>query len=90
MKLILTPQHAHNLNLTYEVKNQVLTLTLNGVSDTFDFTDLPDGVASGFESTLEINPILYAQKENSEVTVHMIYWYDKETDEVTQVRTVEL
>ena len=51
--------------LSYSVAGEALTATLDGVSDTFDFSGLEEGHAEGFESELDIRVVLHAERDAS-------------------------
>ena len=49
--------------------------------DTFDFSDLPDGVLEDVKTTLSINPIISAKKENGELYVKLLNFIDTDATE---------
>ncbi|MDR5867923.1 hypothetical protein [Halomonas koreensis] len=59
----------------YTADGDVLTATVNGETDTFDFSDMPDGVATEFDTTLPRCPIQRAERVDGVLTVHLIAWY---------------
>lgn len=72
MKILYSPQ-VSDRKLTYEFNNDVVTATLNGVTDTFDFSGMPDGIADSIESEVfDFNPILSAKKENNILYLELI------------------
>lgn len=90
MKLQFTPQRSND-NLIYNIDGDVLTVTyqkagknekggqtiLEEFTDTFDFSDFPDGEVEDIETDLPINPIRSAVRENGELTVTVFNWYNK-------------
>ncbi|WP_353979385.1 hypothetical protein [Salinicola endophyticus] len=75
MKLIMLPQRSDN-TAQYRAAGPVLTVTIGEHTDTFDFTDAPDGEFDGFASdTLPVCPILRAEKSGGELTVWALGWY---------------
>lgn len=72
MKILYSPQ-VSDRKLTYEFNNDVVTATLNGIIDTFDFSGMPDGIADSIESEVfDFNPILSAKKENNILYLELI------------------
>ena len=62
INLIETPQRA-DFKAEYIVNNDILTVKINDVTETFDFTGLAEGVAEEIAvETLPINPIISAEK----------------------------
>lgn len=72
MKVLFSPQVSERV-LKYEFKNDVVTATLNGVTDTFDFSGMPDGIADSIESEVfDFNPVLSAKKESNTLYLELI------------------
>lgn len=84
MKIILFPQVRDRDRIWYEIEDQKITATINGVSDTFDFTGMPNGELQLWdnegnwlvETKLDEVPIASAKKENGELTVEIIFSID--------------
>ena len=84
MKVLLSPQVRDNSKVWYEIKENKITATINDVSDTFDFTDMPNGKLqlydsngeSMIESTLDEVPILGAEKKDGVLTVEILFSID--------------
>lgn len=81
IKVFYSPQTNEVDILTYEIQGEVITATLNGVSDVFDFTDLPDGIASELESSLPINPIVNAEQEEGVLYVELLNFIKEDASE---------
>lgn len=89
MIIKLSPQVRDRNKIWYEIEHQKITATINGVKDTFDFTDMPNGELQLhdegndlIESTLDEVPILGARKENGSLTVEILFSIDiSEQDE---------
>lgn len=83
MNIEYTPQRSDNI-LSYEADGDVLTVTCTQRGqqhqDTFDFSGVPDGELDReqIETTLPVQPILSAKKENGELTVRVLRWYGKD------------
>ena len=90
MIIKLSPQVRENNKIWYEIEKQRITATINGVSDTFDFTEMPNGELQMYDSdgknmietTLDEVPILDAEKTDSVLTVEILFSIDiNEKDE---------
>ena len=86
MIIQLSPQVRENDKIWYEIEDQKITATINGVSDTFDFTDMPDGELQFWdeneneliETELDESPIISARKENGELFVKIVFSVSRE------------
>lgn len=88
MKLVYSPQRA-DIPRDLSVDGDVITVTIGGVTDVFDFTGMPDGVTDGVESILTHSPILRAERVAGELTVHLLHWYGADAaEDEKQVREV--
>jgi len=58
--------------VTYTFDGDRITATLDGVSDVFDFSALPDGEAAEIISTLDPCPVLSAKRVNGELQVALL------------------
>ena len=84
MKVLLSPQVRDRNKIWYEIKENKITATINNVTDTFDFTDMPNGKLqlydsngeSMIESTLDEIPILGAEKTDGVLTVEILFSID--------------
>lgn len=84
MKIILFPQVRDRNRIWYEIEDQKITATINGKTDIFDFTGMPNGELQLYddegneliETELDENPIASAKKENGELTVEIIFSID--------------
>ena len=81
MEILLSPQVRMKDKIWYEIEEQKITATINDVSDTFDFTDMPDGELQLYddegneliETELDEIPIASAEKENGELFVKIVF-----------------
>lgn len=91
MKAIFTPQRSDNV-MNVSAKGDVLTIDVDGVADSFDFSILNDGdIAVDFVSVLTPNPVLKARKESGETIVEIIGFYGSDAEESeTQILEVTL
>jgi hypothetical protein len=76
--------------LEYIFKGETITATLNGITDTFDFSSLQEGdeVARNeetgqleIETILPLLPILDARRENGQVVVTVLKYHGKDVPE---------
>lgn len=90
MIIKLSPQVREDRKIWYEVSDDTIKATINGTSDTFDFTDMPDGKLQVWddegneliETTLDEIPILSAEKTDDVLTVEILFSIDtNEQDE---------
>ena len=90
MIIQLSPQVRESNKIWYDIEEHKITATINDVTDTFDFTDLPDGELQVYddegnnllESDLIGMPILGARKEDGILTVEILFSIDvNEQDE---------
>lgn len=84
MIIKLSPQVRDDSKIWYEIEDQKVTVTINDVSDTFDFTDMPDGELRLWddegndliETVLDEVPILGAEKTDGVLTVEILFSID--------------
>ena len=82
IKIIETPQYA-SFQYTYEIKGDVLTLTMNEETEVLDLTDLEDGKAESIElEVLPINPVVSIEKAGEIIEVTLIRFYDSDEKDV--------
>ena len=73
MRIFLSPQVSDD-EIKYTFDGDKITATLDGATDTFDFSDFPDGEleAEEIETTLPVNPILSAKREDGVLSVELL------------------
>jgi hypothetical protein len=83
MKILLSPQVNEDKVIIYTFSGEIVTATLDGVTDTFDFSSFPDGDLdrSTIVTTLAINPIMSAQRENGVLEVEVLNFIKKDATE---------
>ena len=80
--IIETPQRS-DYKLDYIIEGDTLTITTEGMTETFVFTDLPEGRAEEIiPENLPICPIISAEKIGYEVTITLIRFYGEDEKEV--------
>lgn len=89
MDILLIPQVRDRNKIWYEIEHQKITATINGVTDTFDFTSMPNGVLvthdeggnNLIETSLENIPICRAVKENGILYIDLLFSIDSDEDD---------
>ena len=90
MIIKLSPQVRDFDKIWYEITENKVTATINDISDTFDFTDMPDGKLQMYddndsvgsdgqsliETTLDEVPIIGAEKTDGVLTVEILFSID--------------
>ena len=71
MRITYSPQRSDR-SITYTFDGDRITATLDGVTDTFDFSDLPDGEAASIQSVLDPCPVLAARRVDGELHVTLL------------------
>src|SRR5690606_15816134 len=71
MRITYSPQRSDR-TASYAFDGETITATLDGVSDVFDFTSLPDGEAAEIISTLDPCPVLAARRVDGELHVTLL------------------
>lgn len=67
-----------NRKIEYELKEETIIASVDGKTDTFDFSSLPDGKLEEIKTTLPINPICNAARVNGNLRVELINYIDEE------------
>ena len=81
IKVFYSPQVNENDILTYEIQGEVIKATLNRTSDIFNFTELPDGIVEKIETDLQINPVIYAEREDGILYVELLNYIKEDATE---------
>lgn len=82
INLIESPQRA-DVKAKYEANDDILSVTIDNATETFDFTGFEEGIAEEIiAEELPINPIVSAEKIGDTVNVTVIRFYDKSEKEV--------
>jgi hypothetical protein len=92
MRVLLSPVANPGVKVKYSFDGEVITATIDNVSDIFDFSGFTeDGEAEGIETTLPINPIGPVKRENGVLMVELANFIDKNaTDEEKFPKWVEV
>lgn len=82
IKIIETPQYS-TFKHTYEIKGDILTLTMNEETEVIDLTELEEGQAELIElEVLPINPVVSIEKTGEVIEVTLIRFYDNDEKEL--------
>lgn len=82
INLITIPQRA-DIKAVYAINGDILTVSINGFTEVFDFTGLGEGVAEQIAiESLPLNPILSAEKTGDIIIVKAIQFYGKNEKEL--------
>ena len=84
MRIYKSPQiGADEKRFEFEFSGEMIIATFDGMSDTFDFTGLPDGEVdySMIETILEYNPILKATKVDGILSVKLLNFISEDATE---------
>lgn len=75
MKILLSPQVNEN-KFEYKFGNDVVTARFNDKTDTFDFSEMPNGIIeepwNDIETDLDINPILSVERVDGELRIELL------------------
>ena len=83
--LIFTPQRS-GIKAEYQISGDVLSITIGGESENFDFTGLEEGVAEEIiAEILPVNPIISVEKTGDIVTVEAIRFYGEDEKHLYEV-----
>lgn len=78
IKIIDTPQRSEDI-LNYKITGDIVEITLNGNTESFDFTGMPEGILEDIEvEELSYNPIVEGSKVGNELTLTIIRPYSFE------------
>ena len=74
MRILFSPQVpvVERQRINYTFGNDVITAEIDGQTDTFDFSEMPDGEAMNIETTLPVNPIISARRINGVLEVVLL------------------
>ncbi|WP_284037467.1 hypothetical protein [Neobacillus sp. 114] len=80
MRVYFSPVRSDD-SLVYEFNGEAITVTLNGESEVFDFSEMPDGRLDSVETTLSVNPILSAERVNGVLSVQLLNFIGVNADQ---------
>ena len=82
INLIQVPQRS-DIEFKYKINKDVLEVTIDNVTETFDFTGLNEGIAKEIiVEVLPFNPILSAEKIGDTINVKVIRFYGADEKEL--------
>lgn len=71
MRITYVPQRT-DADVVYTFDGECITATVDGVTDVFDFANLPNGEASEILSVLDPCPVLVARRVDGELHVTLL------------------
>lgn len=92
MKVFLRPQIRFDKFIKYDIYENILVVTIEGITETFDFSDFPDGKLIlhddggnlTIDSKLPEIPLMGAFKKNGETYIDIIFSV-KDQEEFNQI-----
>ena len=76
MKILYSPQRSDD-KIEYQFNGEIIIAVINGESDAFDFSNLPNGKLENVETNLPVNPIVKAERKDGELFVELVYYHGK-------------
>lgn len=80
MKIRYCPQRSDDV-IEYEFEHDIVHVTYKDQTETFDFSGMPDGRAENIETSLPINPIIEAWRENGVLHVKLLRFHGPDAGE---------
>lgn len=74
MKILFSPQRSDN-SINYTFNDEIITATIDNITDVFDFSAMPNGKLDSIETALPVNPIISAERINGELKVQLLYFH---------------
>jgi len=85
INIMYTPQRA-DYKAEYTTKDDVLIVTIDGVEEFFDFTDIPEGAAEEIVvEELPVNPIVSVEKTDDVVGITVVQFYGEDEKALYEV-----
>ena len=79
MNILFRPQiNPYVESFQFHFEGEIITVTQGEEKDIFDFSEIPDGMVDGVETTLLVNPIIRARRENGVLYVELKKLYEDE------------
>ena len=80
MKILYSPQRRDDV-IEYEFEHDIVHVMYKNQTETFDFSGMPDGRAENIETSLPINPIIEAWRENGILHVKLLKYHSADASE---------
>ncbi|MCT4605843.1 MAG: hypothetical protein N4A64_07020 [Marinisporobacter sp.] len=78
MRILYSPQRSDQ-KINYAFEEEKISVTLDNITDTFDFSAMADGKAKEeIETSLSINPIISAERKDGILSVILINYIGKD------------
>lgn len=80
MKILLSPQR-NDKKIEYKFEGEKVIATIDNMSDTFNFSSMPDGIMYEVETILDINPIISAKRADGILYVELLNFIGQDATE---------
>lgn len=80
MQVLFSPIRSDK-KMEYEFQDEKVIAMIDGQSETFDFSDFPDGKAENIETSLPINPIISAERKEGILHVELVNFIAEDATE---------
>jgi hypothetical protein len=72
MKIFFSPCVNSKRKINYSFNGEIITAIIDGISDIFDFSNMPDGELDDFETKLPYLVIIHAERINGILSVQLL------------------
>jgi hypothetical protein len=80
LKVLYSPVRSDKF-ISYSFAGEIITVDMQEGRDTFDFTNMPDGLAEEITTILPTNPILRAERKDGVLSVELVKYIKADADE---------
>lgn len=82
MRVLYSPQFNDGEKINYEIKKDIVIVEIDGETEEFDFTGMPDGMASVLESDIfEFCPVVSAERKDGVLHLILLNFIDFDASE---------
>lgn len=78
MQVLYNPQHNSHDKSVFSFEEDIVTISINGDSEVYDFTNLPDGAATEIKSSLPHCLISSAERKDGKLYIQLTYYTTQE------------
>jgi hypothetical protein len=80
LRILYSPTRSDKF-IGYSFAGEIITVDMEEGRDTFDFTNMPDGVAQEITTILPTNPIIRAERKDGVLSVELVKYIGPDADE---------
>ena len=80
MRVLYSPVRSDKF-IGYSFTGETVTCDMEEGRDTFDFSNMPDGIAENITTILPFNPIIRAERKDGVLSVELIKYIKEDADE---------